>query len=845
MKKSLLAFVLAFSLVLSVAVPAFAATPADVVGKKEQSAIEELVALGIINGYADGSFKPDNNITRAELAKLIVVATGSEQAALALQNVKSQFKDVKVNEWYTGFINVAAGKGYLLGDKGTGKYRPNDNIKFEEVSAIVIRALGYQDKKLSGSWPYNVLLKAEELELFSKVDIAQGSLASRAVVAQLVNNALSKNIVEWNADAELFRSTGKKLISRLGTTYETVVSAGALANGRVVLAAGTKQLASNYIITGGKKLHQLVAHDVLVLQGTDGKIRAITDIQDEGNIVTGKLAEAFNGANGVVKVKSGTVTTNYTVGSSVYYLNGDQLTTGSIAKDLEVEVYLNAANAAVNPGLVRAVVATQYGITDGLLDSYVAATTNASARVVTKNFGAINVDENTVVTINGEVKAVTDLAANDVVELAYNNDKTALKVNATRNVVEGAVTSVTPQANGDIFFAVGGKSYKKVGTTTTPTIGATYKLFLNKDGNVAGTELLSGGTAEAKYGIILSSVNDRKETGGNYESTTTKDFFNYYSIKENKNLTVGLTNTTIGADEALAKSVVIWNLKDTDGSITGINTTIALSGAKAITDKTDSTVKVDTTVYNTNSNTVVLDATKASVTTISDRAVSVSELAKVAKGNKVVVITDGTSTYAKYIVIADKGTAATKLEGKFGLFVSANKVNTVSGSTYNVVLNVNGTETPFDLVNGDIYEAVKADLDAGGVTYKAATKTVVSLTDKIDGTSGTPQGEISSAYDTLTFGLVNTGKITNTDISNGTFKVDNAGATYYVGVNSTVFIQDTAGNVTTGNFSEVVSATIGQNDAGAADKYDFSFVVDTDADYAGFELVKVIKLIKK
>ncbi len=89
----------------------------------------------ILNGYFDGTFKPENNITRAEFAKIIVSATGSiDPYAL------SSFKDINKDEWYYSYVSTAYSMGYITGYPD-GSFRPNDNITRADICTIVNRVL--------------------------------------------------------------------------------------------------------------------------------------------------------------------------------------------------------------------------------------------------------------------------------------------------------------------------------------------------------------------------------------------------------------------------------------------------------------------------------------------------------------------------------------------------------------------------------------------------------------------------------------------------------------------------------------------------------------------------------
>jgi len=98
--------------------------------------IMKLCQQNIVNGYPDKTFRPGNNITRAEFAKLIGGALG-----LAKQTPgKATFKDVRPTDWHYGYVEAAAKAGLVKGYEG--KFRPNDFITRQEITAIMIRAMG-------------------------------------------------------------------------------------------------------------------------------------------------------------------------------------------------------------------------------------------------------------------------------------------------------------------------------------------------------------------------------------------------------------------------------------------------------------------------------------------------------------------------------------------------------------------------------------------------------------------------------------------------------------------------------------------------------------------------------
>ncbi len=100
------------------------------------SSINQLVALGAINGYPDGSFKPDNTISRAEFAAVLVKAFSLNQQG----NIT--FQDT-VNHWARNHIAAAVASGVANGyDADT--FGPNDPVTREQMAVMIVRAAGLE-----------------------------------------------------------------------------------------------------------------------------------------------------------------------------------------------------------------------------------------------------------------------------------------------------------------------------------------------------------------------------------------------------------------------------------------------------------------------------------------------------------------------------------------------------------------------------------------------------------------------------------------------------------------------------------------------------------------------------
>jgi len=102
--------------------------------------INALSKQGIINGYSDETFRPDQAITRAELLKIALETSNKD--AFAFENL--YFDDFTMNDWFAEYVVFAAQNEYVSGyDDGT--FRPNQNITRAEALKIILSVAGKEN----------------------------------------------------------------------------------------------------------------------------------------------------------------------------------------------------------------------------------------------------------------------------------------------------------------------------------------------------------------------------------------------------------------------------------------------------------------------------------------------------------------------------------------------------------------------------------------------------------------------------------------------------------------------------------------------------------------------------
>ncbi len=178
----------------------------DIENHKNKEAIKRLAQRGIINGKSEGVFDPENTMTRAEFATIIVKALGIET-----KNTDA-FADVKETDWFYGYVGAAC-EGGIINGVGEGLFNPHGTITRQEAAVMLSRAAGllglpcnielmasrdvlsmYIDYIQTSDWAIKPLafcisegiINEEGLEILPK------NTVNRAEVAQMVYNLLER-----------------------------------------------------------------------------------------------------------------------------------------------------------------------------------------------------------------------------------------------------------------------------------------------------------------------------------------------------------------------------------------------------------------------------------------------------------------------------------------------------------------------------------------------------------------------------------------------------------------------------------------------------------------------------
>ena len=204
--KKVLSLVLCVAMMLSVMVVGAGAAFSDQSKIKNTEAVDACTALNIIGGYPDGSFKPEGNITRAEVTKMICVALNGGKNPAVSTNTTPTFSDVRNNAnaaWAEGYIESCAAQGIVSG-VGGGKFAPNGNVTGVQLAKMLLVSLGYKSENegfTGNAWATNVNVRAAQKGLYEGLEKMDTNAAiTRDNAAQMVWNALQAYEVEYKTD---------------------------------------------------------------------------------------------------------------------------------------------------------------------------------------------------------------------------------------------------------------------------------------------------------------------------------------------------------------------------------------------------------------------------------------------------------------------------------------------------------------------------------------------------------------------------------------------------------------------------------------------------------------------
>ena len=369
--KKILALVLAFACAFTMFAGAAFTDQADI--KVDSDVVDTLVSLGVVNGYTDGSFKPNDTVTRAEMAKMIYVLRTGNSDASAYNNDKTTFTDIN-GHWARGYVKYCQSLGIIAGQSAT-KFAPDQTVTAQEAAKMLLVTLGYNAEKagLVGiNWASKTNALADENGLLEDVNTSFTAACPRQYAAQIIYNAIDTPTVVWRDDAYTNVNVLGKDNQTVGEKYMNLVKDEARTgkHDNILVKVEKEDGRDTYAVTVNgvdednkatsttytrvaKDYSDLMGQDVVVMfkKGDTSKVFGVYAAEDSKVLATGIVGDMESvSSDSKVKVAG----TEYKLdadrdATAVYNFNSDVAVKGTTVDTyVKTKVAAHAANVAAN-----------------------------------------------------------------------------------------------------------------------------------------------------------------------------------------------------------------------------------------------------------------------------------------------------------------------------------------------------------------------------------------------------------------------------------------------------------------------------------------------------------------
>ena len=268
------------------------------------TSITYLSQNGVIGGYADGSFKPDNSINRAEVLKIILKGSGIE----ADEAFGTHFPDVADGDWFAPFVMKARAIGFVKGNDADGTFAPARQVNMAEFLKMLLVAnnidvSGFEGKQVApniplDAWYANYVNYAVALGIAPRDADGNVDAAKPLTRGQVVDMMYLLSIIQKGSDTQFLLSHAESEMAQIEVYIAAnMVSQAKNASDLAVdlTQQAFKNMPDNNVVVGAAKIARaydwLVDSFVLGIQGQDDAAAQIA------NDAIDKASEAWEANN--------------------------------------------------------------------------------------------------------------------------------------------------------------------------------------------------------------------------------------------------------------------------------------------------------------------------------------------------------------------------------------------------------------------------------------------------------------------------------------------------------------------------------------------------------------------
>ena len=486
--KKMLALILCVAMCASFLIPMSAAADgfSDVTSDhKYYSAINLLASMGIINGFDDGTFKPDDTVTRAQYAKIMAYALKVGDITATTQ----QFTDVAVDHWAAGNISAMVAQGIVNG-MGDGTFAPESPVLYEQAVKMTVCALGYDSvAKNNGGYPDGYLTVANNRGFVKGIsDGVVEQPANRGLIAKLVSNMMDIDVLdpvtgEVKKDSSLNKDvySANTINGQIVAVYNAGLTSSletACKKNEVIIETSKGQ--TTYTTDG---LSDSVKNNIKNYLGKKVKVRYTDDDSAEELNLTSMLEQ--KNKNEIVNIDASDIndyesnTIKYyddesedivsiSVASDAYVIYNGRTTSKSVKSIIEALMNQSGSISLLSPGndgTYSVIFVTSYTTLISGMPSTDSADDKKLMIVDKNNISTVrfsvpkesSTKQTVTYTLNGAAGTYSSVTTDSIVSIAISDDESIIDVKVSTTKKTGA--SVTSLSTDDMQLALDGTTY--------------------------------------------------------------------------------------------------------------------------------------------------------------------------------------------------------------------------------------------------------------------------------------------------------------------------------------------------------------------------------------------------
>ena len=502
-------------------------------------AIDVMSAIGVIDGYTDGSFKPTTQLNRGQAAKILCNMILGPTTAKALKADAAPFKDVAADSTFAAYIAYCAKEGIIDGYTD-GTFRPSAPLTGYAFMKLLLGALGY-DKDVEGynqpNWSINVAKQALAIDLDSglKGGFDGTKIVTREEACLYALNTLKATMVEYDSKTSINVGGAEVIIA--GTKAKPVNWDEGIKNDGNIEVDGMVQFAEKYfsnLVKDSTSDDFMRPATIWTLKGKE-----IDTYTKEADIVYDDEAKSGDVYKALGLTKANTVTAYYEDGlvkAPILLEKGNVNGANTIGdKGVTTYVYYNSKTDKVTICEVNTYV--------GEISATYKATANkdAYAVVAQRDTNAGNTPYASLSAFATHSTFDTDaFAVEDIVLFTYSNKPGSVGIKSLdkAETVEGELTNYTTGKQA----VVGGETYKyaaKIASEATTAFinkGVDCTIVLDQYGNAI--DVTDKGVVN--YAVVLKLKTD----SGDWGTTNKAELL----LTDGTTAVVTLTNSKNGVD---------------------------------------------------------------------------------------------------------------------------------------------------------------------------------------------------------------------------------------------------------------------------------------------------------